>query len=139
MFVSRLRAAPSASTADRSPWGDFWFTPVGSRTQTGQHITPDEALRLGAVYACVRVLTESFAVLPFRLYRPRANGRGRGVGRDHWAYRLFARRPNRFQTPFEWREMLQGHLTLRGYAFCEIVDDGAVGLAEPLPVPPSHL
>jgi HK97 family phage portal protein len=141
MFISRLRSAGSvrASTADRSPWGDFWFTPVGSRTSTGQHITADGALHLGAVYACVRVLTESFAVLPFRLYRPRANGRGREVLRDHWAYRLFARRPNRFQTPFEWREMLQGHLTLRGNAFCEIVEDGAGGIAELLPRHPDRM
>lgn len=118
MFISRLRA----SSEDRSPWGDFWFSPVGTQSVTGQRVSPDTAMRLSAVYSCVRVLAESFAVLPFRLYRPRANGRGREVVRNHWAVRLFNGQPNRFQNRFEFREMLQGHVALRGNAFCEIVE-----------------
>jgi phage portal protein BeeE len=43
---------------------------------------------------------------------------------DHWVYRLFARRPNAFQNPFEFREMLQGHLALRGNAYARIIDNG---------------
>ena len=135
MFVSRIRAAVD----DRSPWGDFWFQPVGGRSGTGQVVNADTAMRLSAVYACVRVHTESFAVLPFRLYRPRVGGRGRQLVTDHWAYTLFARRPNRFQNPFEFREMLQGHLSLRGNAFCEPVEDGRGGILELLPRHPDRI
>lgn len=134
MFVTRIRASE-----DRSPWGDFWFEPVTARSLTGQRVGADGAMRQAAVYACVRVLTESFAVLPFRLYRPRANGRGRQLVTDHWLYRLFARQPNRFQSPFEFRETLQGHLVLRGNAFCEILEDGRGGIAELVPRHPDRI
>ena len=131
MFTSLFRA----DTGDRSPWGGFWFTDVGRGPLS---VSPDSAMALTAVYACVRVLSESFAVLPFQLFRPRVGG-GRERVTDHWLYRLFAKRPNRWQTPFEWRELLQGHLALRGNAFCEIVDDGSGGIAELVPLHPDRI
>src|SRR5574337_1304764 len=134
MFLFRR----NASGADRSPWGDFWFQPVGVRSGAGVRVDADSAMRLSAVYACVRALAESFAVLPFVLYRPRVGG-GSSRVTDHWLYRLFARQPNRFQTPFEWREMLQGHLALRGNAFNQIVPDGVGGIAELLPLHPDRI
>lgn len=130
MLTSLFRAD---AAGDRSAYGDFWFGSVGGRSASGMRITPDTALRLSSVYACVRVLTESFAVLPFKLYRRKAATRGRQLVLDHWAHALFTRRPNRFQTSFEFKEMLQGHLALRGNAFCEIVEDGRGGIAELLP------
>ena len=137
MFVSRVRAEGSG---DRSPWGDFWFTPVGgARTAAGARVSADTALQLSTVYACTRVLTESFAVLPFKLYRPRANGAGRDLVTQHWSYNLFRRRPNRFHNPFIWRELLQGHLVLRGNAFNEIIDDSSGGVAELLPRHPDRI
>jgi len=135
MFASLFRA----STDDRSPWGNFWFEPTSMRTSTGMRVTPDTAMRLSTVYACVRVLSESFAILPFTMYRPKMDGRGRTKIKNHWLVKLFTKRPNRYQNPFEWREMLQGHLALRGNAYCEIVEDGAGGIAELLPLNPARM
>lgn len=134
MFISRIRAG----AADRSPWGDFWFQSVGAYSSAGVRVNADTAMRHSAVYASVRVLAESFAVLPFRLYKPKFGGGSTPVT-DHWLYRLFAKQPNRFQTPFEWREMLQGHLALRGNAYCQIIE-GAIGeIAELLPLHPDRI
>jgi HK97 family phage portal protein len=96
-------------------------------------------MRLSTVFGCVRVLSESFAVLPFCMYRPKAGGKGRTKVTDHWMVRLFTKRPNRFQNPFEWREMLQGHLVMRGNAYCQIVEDGVGGIAELLPLHPDRI
>ena len=94
MFLSFFNRGPSAAAGgDRSPWGDFWFQSVGALTGSGMRVDADSAMRLSAVYACVRVLSESMAVLPFRLYRPKVGG-GRAQVTDHWLYRLFAKRPN---------------------------------------------
>lgn len=134
MFLSAFRA----SSGDRSPWGDFWFNSIGSLTGSGARIDANTALAHSAVFACARVLSESFAVLPFRLYRPRASG-GRERVTDHWLHRLLCRAPNRWQTPFEWREMMQGHLALRGNAFNRIIEDGAGGIAELLPLHPDRI
>jgi phage portal protein BeeE len=112
-----------ASGDDRSVWGNFWFEPVGLRTLAGARVTAAAAMTLPTVFACVRVLAESFAVMPFVLYR---QGERRQKVTDHWLQRLFCRAPNRFQTPFEWRLMLMGHLALRGNALTPltIVDTG---------------
>jgi phage portal protein BeeE len=108
-FFDRFRA----SSEDRSPWGDFWFEPVSIRSASGARVSSDSAMRLAAVYACVRILSETLASLPLVVYRPRADG-GKDRIKDHWVYRLLCHRPNRYQNPFEWREMLQGHLALSG-------------------------
>ena len=139
MFLSLFNRVPRAAAGgDRSPWGDFWFQSVGALNGSGVRVDADSAMRLSAVYACVRVLSESMAVLPFRLYRRKVGG-GRVLVTDHWLYRLFSKQPNRFQTPFEWREMLQGHLCLRGNALCQIVEDGTGGIRELLPLHPDRI
>ena len=95
-------------------------------------------MQLTAVYACVRNLSEDFAKLPFRLYRPKAGGGKENVV-DHWLYRLFAKKPNRFQTPFEFKEMLACHLELRGNAFCDIAANSAGEITELTPIHPDKI
>jgi HK97 family phage portal protein len=140
MFLSLFNGAVRNASAggDRSPWGSFWFEPVGNRSSTGLRITSVAAMRLSAVYSCVRVLSETFAVLPFCLYRQRADG-GRDRVTDHWLYQLLAKRPNDWQTPFEWREMMMGHLCLRGNAFNELVANGAGQVTDLLPIHPDQI
>jgi HK97 family phage portal protein len=101
-------------------------------------VSPDSALRLAAVYACVRVLSESLASLPLVIYQRRADG-GKDKVTDHWLYRLLAKRPNRFQNPFEWREMLQGHLALRGNAYNQIITNAKGEVVELMPLHPDRI
>ena len=136
-FFDRFRG-PNASGGDRSPWGDFFFEPVSARTGSGMRVSPDSALRLAAVYACVRVLSESLASLPLVIYQRRADG-GKDKVTDHWLYRLLAKRPNRFQNPFEWREMLQGHLALRGNAYNQIITNAKGEVVELMPLHPDRI
>jgi HK97 family phage portal protein len=136
-FFDRFRG-PNASGGDRSPWGDFFFEPVSARTGSGMRVSPDSALRLAAVYACVRVLSESLASLPLVIYQRRADG-GKDKVTDHWLHRLLAKRPNRFQNPFEWREMLQGHLALRGNAYNQIITNAKGEVVELMPLHPDRI
>ena len=133
-FFDRFRA----SSGDRSAWGDFWFEPVTMHASSGMRVSADNALRLAAVYASVRILAETMASLPFVLYRQRADG-GKDKVTDHWLYRLLARRPNRYQNPYEWREMLQGHLALRGNAYNRIVANSRGEITELLPIHPDRI
>ena len=133
-FFDRFRA----SSGDRSPWGDFFFEPLSARGSSGMRVSPDSALRLAAVYACVRVLSETMASLPLVVYRARADG-GKDRVTDHWLYRLLAKRPNKFQNPFEWREMLQGHLALRGNAYNQIITNPRGEVTELMPLHPDRV
>ena len=136
-FFDRFRGS-GASSGDRSPYGEFWFEPVSARTGSGMRVSPDSALRLAAVYACVRILAETMASLPLVVYQRRADG-GKDRVTDHWLYRLMAKRPNRFQNPFEWREMLQGHLALRGNAFNQIITNPRGEIIELMPIHPDRV
>jgi HK97 family phage portal protein len=139
-FFDRFRGSGSsnASGGDRSPWGDFSFESVSARTSSGMRVSPDSALRLAAVYACVRILAETIASLPLVVYQRRPDG-GKDRVTDHWLYRLMAKRPNRFQNPFEWREMLQGHLALRGNAFNQIITNPRGEIIELMPIHPDRV
>lgn len=95
-------------------------------------------MRLAAVYACVRVLSETLAALPLVVYRARPDG-GKDRVKDHWLYQLLGRRPNRFQNPFEFRETLQGHLALRGNAYCQIVSNARGEVVELNPLHPDRI
>jgi HK97 family phage portal protein len=127
---------PKADSGDRSAWGGFWFNPAPMRS--GGPVTPESALQLSAVYACVRVLTDSLSTLPFQMYRVKANG-GRQQIRDHWLYRLFAKRPNDYQNPMEFRGMMMGHLALRGNAFAQIVANRKGEVTDLHPIHPDRI
>ena len=113
MFLS---AAPSRAPAD-----DFWFAPV-PRTGGGAMVTEDNAIRLSTVYKCVRNIAETIGSLPLIVYERRNRGKERAP--DHPLARLLAN-PNPWQTAMQWRELMQGHASLYGNAYSEIVLDGA--------------
>lgn len=95
----------------------------GRETSAGIHINETVALGIPAVYACVRVLTEAIASLPLLTYERFDNGdkdRAKGFS----LYHLLHDEPNPLMTSFELRELLVGHLCLRGNAYCYIERDG---------------
>lgn len=126
-----------ADDGDRSPWGDFWFSGIPFKGSPHQ-LTADAAMRLTAVYACVRVLCEGVSMLPFVLYKEGADG-GKTVVKNHWLYRLFAVRPNNFQNPMEFREMMQQHCGLRGNGFARIVGNSAGIVTDLIPIHPDRV
>lgn len=91
---------------------DLWLEVYGSlrESNTGKSITLDTAMRVTAVLACVRVIAEGIAQVPFKLYR--GEGRSREPAKDHPLYDVLHRRPNDWMSSFELREMMGYHCTL---------------------------
>src|SRR3982750_869825 len=108
------RSAPSPSPSD-----DFWYTDVAVSVN-GSYISPESALSTSVVYACTKILAESIAVLPLNLYKRLPDG-GREKEKDHPIVPLLHLRPNKWMTHFDFMEMLQGHMVLRGNAYAQIV------------------
>ena len=125
----------SKRSEDRSPWGDFFFSPVGNNTAAGVRVSADSAMTLSAVYASVRLIANHMASLPFCLFSKRADG-GKDRNTDHWLYKLIAQRPNKFHTPFEFRRLLYTHLELRGNAYCQIISDVSGRITDLIPLHP---
>lgn len=93
---------------------------VGGATASGASVTPDRALRVAAVYACVTLIADSISMLPTTLYRRQPKG-SREPAVDVPLYHTLRRRPNPWQTTAEWLQMMAGHLLLRGAAYSRIV------------------
>jgi HK97 family phage portal protein len=135
MFLLPRRAD---GIGDRSPWGEFWFQPVERFGLAGVPVGPAAALRLSAVFSCVRLLSESFASLPLRFYKRNADGSKTRVYK-HWLIQLLTRRPNDMQNAYEFREMLIAHCALRGNAFSEIDSNRDGSIASLTPINPDSV
>jgi HK97 family phage portal protein len=133
MDRTRLHAGPG-------PLDDFWYAPVGSNvpSSAGIPVSPDRAMRLTTVYACVKVLAETIMQLPLHLYRRRDDG-GKERATDHPLYQTLRWHPNPWQGSPTWRETLQGHVALRGNAY-SIIRPGRRGAVDSLiPVRPDFV
>ena len=124
--------------AEHGPDSDFWYGPPGQISQTGTPVSPDAALGVAAVYACVKVLAEDVAKLPLVVYRNTEDG-GKEKALDHPLYRVLARSPNQVQNSFEFREMLQGHLALGGDCYAQIVGGRSGAVEQLIPLHPDRV
>lgn len=83
-------------------WGDIDST-------SGQTVTEWTALRQAAVLQCITVLSNGVAQIPFRLMKE-----GNTVADEHPLYWLFKESPNKWQSSFEFWQMIMLHLALQG-------------------------
>lgn len=93
----------------------------GEQAKSGVSVTEDTALTYSAVWACVRIISESIASLPLHLMR--TEGRNRYAATAHPLYGLLHSLPNQEQTAMEWRQMLFSQTLLWGTGFSEKVYD----------------
>lgn len=115
-----------------------WDEDAGSRSPAGVRITADNATMVAAVFACVRILSETVASLPLHVLERLPNG-GKRQAKELPLYRRLHSQPNAWQTSFEWREQLVRHVALWGDAYSEI-KPGASGAADQvLPLHPSRM
>ena len=86
-------------------------------TYTGKRVSSQTAMRLTAVFGCIRVLSESIGMLPCSLYK--ATGKGKEKATGERLYKLLSLKPNDYMTPQEFWELLTVCLCLRGnfYAY----------------------
>lgn len=109
---------------------------TGSRqTSSGVDVTESSALRFSAVFACIKILSESSSMLPLKLYRRTASGKSPDPA--HPLYRLLHSSPNPEMTSMGFRQTLGGHLTSWGNAYAEIEWDKAGRPIALWPLPPN--
>ncbi|HID4201222.1 TPA: phage portal protein [Klebsiella pneumoniae] len=97
--------------------GEFWREWYGT-SSSGKVVTADKVIRLSAVWACVRLLSESISTLPLKIYERQADG-SRKLAQNNPAYQILCRRPNPEMTPSRFMLMIVASVCLRGNAFVE--------------------
>lgn len=113
LFSTRSLENPAVPLSAESAYEEiFGIQPTKS-------VSPDLAMKLSAVYACVYVLSSSVAQLP--LHVKRKNGDKVETVKDHPAYYLLHDSPNDWQTSYKLREYAQSSVLLYGNAYIHIV------------------
>jgi hypothetical protein len=108
------------------------------RTVAGVSVSPETSLQCSAVLACVRVISESVAALPFSLFKKLPDG-GKELAFSTPMHRILSDAPNGWMTSFEFRELMQSWLLLWGNAYAEIVPGKYGSVTELIPLHPSRM
>jgi HK97 family phage portal protein len=130
-----LRADVSGTPA---PWDDYWYEPLGNASSSGMRIDSRAALRDGTVLACVGVIARNVGTMPCKIYTQAPDGSTKLVT-NHPLYDVLYSRPNDQQTAFEFKQMMQGHLELRGNAYAEIVPGPRGPVDQLIPMHPDRV
>jgi HK97 family phage portal protein len=93
----------------------------GMGSTSGKAVTANSAMKISAVYACVRLLSETIASLPLKLKRWTPKGSEDAV--DHPLYRLLKDEPNERETSYEFNETMDASAELLGNAKARIMRD----------------
>lgn len=96
----------------------------GSTAASGVAVTPTTSLRVAAVYACVRIITGAVSTMPLHIKR-RIDDKTREDADDLLIWQTLRRRPNRWQTPSQFRRQLQGDILLEGNGYAMKIRDVA--------------
>lgn len=115
-FLSR--ALESKAADPLAIWAEMLR--AGRSSKAGPTITLDNALKVATMFACLRVLSQGVAQVPFKLLQEKQDGDLMKISpaRDHRLYDLVTVAPNDWTTSFEFRETLTIHAALgNAYAF----------------------
>jgi len=111
LLATALR--PQKLSSGYNPISAWWNDWNGNKTAAGHSVNSDNALKVSAVMACVKVLSETLAIMPLKVYRKRPSG-GRVEAENLSVFNILGKQPNPWMTSFEWVELVMNHLTTRG-------------------------
>lgn len=93
---------------------------AGGMTASGAVVNPLTALQNTTVLRCISLISFSIGMLPLHLQ----NKSNKQKAEDHPLFKILHRRPNRWQTAFEFRSLMQQRALSHGDAFALIVRTG---------------
>lgn len=111
------------------PDGSGTVTPTSSSmADVGVTVSEQTAMQLAAVWACVRLIAETIAALPFGVYQK--VGSGKRYASEHPLHLVLHEQPNRDSTACVFWEAFVAAMLLPGNAYCEklLIGSRLVGL-----------
>lgn len=134
-------SADGVPTVQNSIWQDadsgavremLYFSPSAA----GVAVTPETAMRVSAVYACVRIIAGSIASLPLHIYERTPEGRNKVDVPLWW---LLNQQPTPQFSAAAWWEYVATSVLLCGDAFARIVRNKAMEIVEIVPLHPDSV
>jgi len=130
-----LRASPENPRTSLSKPASWLFDIF--RSSTGIPVDETSAITLSAVWASVRIISETLASIPVDVYY--RDGETRRRASEHPVSKLIAHNPNKTSSSFTFRETLAANLCLHGNAYAIIVRDAAARPIELVSVHPNRV
>ena len=93
------------------------YVNIWGLSTSGTTVTVDEVLKIPAVLACVRAISETVGMLPYKMFHE-FNGKFRPAF-ERREMGLLADSPNDYQTADQFRQILTADYLLRGDSFAE--------------------
>lgn len=96
----------------------------GEKTSSGVTINETNALQITAVWACVRVISETIASLPLFVYERIGTGQERKVSRDHPVNRILHEESSADISAMGFQETMMIYVLTWGNGYAKIVRNG---------------
>lgn len=93
-------------------------SPEEERYYSTGNMDSQTAMKYTAVFSCIRVLSETFAVCPIMLYRKNQDGT-RSIATDLPVYSVLHDKPNEEMAPFNFKEMCMMNVNSGGNIYAE--------------------
>ena len=135
-FLTSLFAAtpenPTFNLNDPAAWEALGAAP----TSSGLSVTQQTALTYSPWWRGISLLAGDCGKLPLHIYRRKGDGKERDP--EHPSYPLLRRKPNPYQTAFQFRRLLTGWALSRGMGCANILRTGDGRAAELWPLNPDQ-
>jgi len=132
----RAFSSPSVSLSSGDPALVGLFG--GSASNSAQIVNADTALAISTVFACVNRKAKTLAMIPLEVQQNLENG-GQQPAPYHRLYWQLRYKPNRWQTSYDYRVMIHGHVQLRGNGYSRIIPSPGRGINELIPLHPDRV
>jgi HK97 family phage portal protein len=135
-FLARLlRSSPENPRTSLSRPAS-WLLDLFVKSKSGATVNEQSSMTLSAVYAAVRVISETVASLPLYVYEREGQGRRR---LDQHPVAQLLEKPNSYQTSFVWKQYMQAADSFHGNSYSIIKRDPAGRPIELIPVHPDKV
>lgn len=133
MIFRNIFNQANTSTNTSENWWEGFINAGKRMTTSGEYISPEGAFsNIGTVYECIVIRANAIAKLPLQLYKVNKNGKSRD--KSHKLWYLIEKRPNKWQTPSQFKSYIEVCRCLWGNAYIKMVFDtmGNIIALEPL-------
>ena len=120
--ISGLFGGPKVGATDYGNGEGNWHPLVeeGGQVASGVRVNATTAMKLAAVFGCIKILSETLASLPLIVYKRLPDG-GKERAFDHPLYDLLHNAPNDEEDSFQFIESIEAQAALRGNGYAEII------------------